>query len=75
MLLDDAIFDPDQAFEGLPSAPDDLAPARLRVDEEATIRSSEHVVTIEDLYGTFDHEHEDVFADSGAAHPSHDTDL
>jgi hypothetical protein len=75
ILLDDAIFDPDQAFEGLPAPHDDGALVRLRVDEQATIHSSEHVVTIEDLYGTFDHENEDVFADSGAAHPSHDTDL
>jgi hypothetical protein len=72
VMLDDAIFDPDQAFEGLPPRPDDLSPARLREDL-STIRSSDNVVTIEDLYGTFDDENEDVFADAGA--PSHDTDL
>jgi hypothetical protein len=73
VMLDDAIFDPDHAFEGLPP-PDDLSPARLREDL-STIRSSENVVTIEDLYGTFDDEHEDVFADAGMAPSSHDTDL
>ena len=75
VMLDDAIFDPDQAFEGLRSPQDDLSPARARADEQGTIRSSGNVVTIEDLYGTFDQENEEVFADSGAARPSHDTDL
>jgi hypothetical protein len=74
-LLDDGILDPDLASEFLVAHQDEGSPVSARQEAILTFRSSDNVVTIEDLHGAFDQDSDDALADSIAARPLHDSDL
>ncbi len=74
-MLDDGMVDPDLTGQML-AQQDDLLPPAARHDEIPTFHSdSHHAVTIEDLYGSFDHDSDDPLADDALAPPPHDSDL
>lgn len=74
-MLDDGMVDPDLTGEMLAAQQGDLLPAPSHHEEIPTFRSSGNVVTIEDLYGSFDQDGDDPLADDAVAQPLHDSDL
>jgi hypothetical protein len=75
VLLDDGILDLDLASEFLAAHRDEGLPAPARQEALLTFRSSDNVVTIEDLQGAFDQDSDDALDDSSAARLLQDSDL
>jgi hypothetical protein len=75
VLLDDGIFDPEQASDFIEAQRGEGLPAPARQEANFAVRSGDKLVTIEDVYGAGDQESEDQLADSHVARPLHDSDL
>ncbi len=75
VLLDDGIFDPDQASDFLEAQRGEGLPVPARQEGTIAVRSGDKGGTPEDSYGAGEQENEDQLADSNVVRPLHDSDL
>jgi hypothetical protein len=75
VLLDDGFVDADLAAELLAPYQNDGPLVSAWHEAIAAVRSSDNVVTLEDLQAAYEQESEDALADAGGARPLHDSDL
>jgi hypothetical protein len=75
VLLDDGIFDPDQASDFIEAQRGEGSPVPARQEGIMVVRSGDKGVTLEDSYGAGEQESEDQLADSNIVRPLHDSDL
>jgi hypothetical protein len=75
VLLDDGIFDPDQASDFIEAQRGEGLPVPARQEGIMAVRSGDKGVTLGDTYGAGEHESEDQLADSNIVRPLHDSDL
>jgi hypothetical protein len=74
VLLDDGMFDRDQAADFM-EARGGSVPLPDRQEVMIAVRTSDNVVTLEEVYGAFDQEGDDESAGADGARPPHDSDL
>jgi hypothetical protein len=75
VLLDDGMFDPDQASDFLEAQRGEGLPVPARQEGTITVRSGDTGVTPEDSYGAGEQESADQLDDSNVVRPLHDSDL
>jgi hypothetical protein len=75
VLLDDGIFDPDQASDFLDAHRGEGLPVPARQEGTIAARSGDQGSTPEDSYGAGEQESDDQLADSNTVRPLHDSDL
>jgi hypothetical protein len=75
VLLDDGIFDPEQASDFIEAQRGEGLPAPARQEAIIAVRSGDKGATLEDSYGAGEQESEDQLAESNVVRPLHDSDL
>lgn len=75
VLLDDGIFDADQASDFIEAHRGEGLPVPARQEAISAHRSDDKAATFEDAYGAGEQDHDDQAADSHVVRPLHDSDL